>query len=177
MNDNKQILTTEGALYDIRTYYTKMLKSGIISTLLLGFFIFSLTLFASFHSIKMALILQLLFSPLHLIFWCVAITLPKYYKKRKRIVEGNFKIVSDKLIDRKRKVFRVKISDPHVLYFERYGIFSLLDQRYYSWSQRLSMNDDDLFMNSHIGDNFYLLIDENSSILYAYNSKLFDFKE
>ncbi len=85
-------------------------------------------------------------------------------------------IVIDRLIDMEVKQYnsRTRRGEFSYLYFARYGEYQIPKENY-TWSFSLSMDDEDVYSYSTIGDEFYLVLAPGTSnILLVYNTKIFD---
>lgn len=85
-------------------------------------------------------------------------------------------IVIDRLIDMEVKQYnsRTRRGEFSYLYFARYGEYQIPKENY-TWSFSLSMDDEDVYSYSTIGDEFYLVLAPcTSNILLVYNTKIFD---
>jgi hypothetical protein len=85
-------------------------------------------------------------------------------------------IVIDRLIDMEVKQYnsRTRRGEFSYLYFARYGEYQIPKENY-TWSFSLSMDDEDVYSYSAIGDEFYLVLAPGTSnILLVYNTKIFD---
>lgn len=84
-------------------------------------------------------------------------------------------IVIDQLIDMEVKQFnrKTKRGEFSYLYFARYGEY-VIPKENYTWSFSVSMDDEDVYSYSAIGDEFYLVLAPGTShILLVYNTKTF----
>ena len=85
-------------------------------------------------------------------------------------------IVIDRLIGMEVKQYnsRTRRGEFSYLYFARYGEYQIPKENY-TWSFSLSMDDEDVYSYSAIGDEFYLVLAPGTSnILLVYNTKIFD---
>ena len=85
-------------------------------------------------------------------------------------------IVIDRLIDMEVKQYnsRTRRGEFSYLHFARYGEYQIPKENY-TWSFSLSMDDEDVYSYSTIGDEFYLVLAPGTSnILLVYNTKIFD---
>lgn len=88
-------------------------------------------------------------------------------------------IVIDRLIDMEVKQYnsRTRQGEFSYLYFARYGEYQIPKENY-TWSFALSMDDEDVYSYSSIGDEFYLVLAPGTSrILLVYNTKTFQLQE
>ena len=181
MENNKEILTKENIVHDVKTVFINTAKICSIVSLALVIFILGMTFLANVvGGTKMVIALLLLFTPLFLWLYIYIGAIVWAFKDYWNVKTGKFTISTDKIIDRKKKSFkRFKIGspNPHTLIFESYGQHYIQECPQYTWSHKLSMSDTDVFNDSFLGDTFYLILNKNKKIISAYNTKYFELKQ
>lgn len=130
----------------------------------------------------------------------------KFSKALSYINKNEFDIITDKLTDSRRMISSTRLNEvlieelpdwrkrPYIsvfpkieaqfsrknyfykLCFEKHKEYYLPLGKLYNWSQINSMNDWQIFRSANIGDEFYLVV-ANGKVLYAYNTKHFEFKD
>lgn len=176
----KEILTIKNIQHDLR----RGIRLTIIGTAI--FFVFFLVLFGlelwgfrvdDLKNLSLREKLAVLFSfvlPLMLFAFVVSgiYAACKEYAWSKKPCD----IVIDRLIDMEVKQYnsRTRRGEFSYLYFARYGEYQIPKENY-TWSFSLSMDDEDVYSYSTIGDEFYLVLAPGTSnILLVYNTKIFD---
>ena len=83
-------------------------------------------------------------------------------------------ITTSKLVHIKDKVgeYGGRHSEPYILTFASNGEY-VVPEKSYVWSKMYPLSYDGFYNYSHIGDEFYLVVDKRGKILCAYNTKLF----
>lgn len=104
--------------------------------------------------------------------------------KLKDILKHRICVVKDTLIGMEEKDDtgrNNRVRKIYHLHFSGYGEFVTADrEEHYEWSTVLGpMSGKGVYLTSHCGDEFYLVISEPNTgkILRVYNTNLFDFKE
>lgn len=100
----------------------------------------------------------------------------------RNIKNGNFTVITDKLVDEKQNEPRTEMTfhkGRYVSYLE-FGCNDRweLEGSYYTWSKLYRMSDSGICNTSLVGDEFYLVLyNKNNKILMAYNSRFFDYQK
>lgn len=104
------------------------------------------------------------------------------YRLKRDIKNGNFTVITDKLVDEKQNEPRTEMTfykGRYVSYLE-FGCNDRweLEGSYYTWSKLYRMSDSGICNTSLVGDEFYLVLyNKNNKILMAYNSRFFDYQK
>ena len=176
----KEILTIKNIQHDLR----RGIRLTIIGTAI--FFVFFLVLFGlelwgfrvdDLKNLSLREKLTVLF-PFVLPLMLFAIVVSGIYAACKEYAWSKkpCDIVIDRLIDMEVKQYnsRTRRGEFSYLYFARYGEYQIPKENY-TWSFSLSMDDEDVYSYSTIGDEFYLVLAPGTSnILLVYNTKIFD---
>ena len=176
----KEILTIKNIQHDLR----RGIRLTIIGTAI--FFVFFLVLFGlelwgfrvdDLKNLSLREKLAVLF-PFVLPLMLFAIVVSGIYAVCKEYAWSKkpCDIVIDRLIDMEVKQYnsRTRRGEFSYLYFARYGEYQIPKENY-TWSFSLSMDDEDVYSYSTIGDEFYLVLAPGTSnILLVYNTKIFD---
>ncbi len=125
--------------------------------------------------------------------WYYIKNIIELFKNRKAVLNGDFKVVTEKVVnvfskERHKKflifgmlinpvlVFFIIEPKPHRLIFSGFGEYKVLDGQYYTFSDIYEMNDYGVFNRAAVGDTHYLVVCDKNIAL-AYNTKMFDYKE
>ncbi len=108
-----------------------------------------------------------------------------YVKQYLRMKRGNFRIVTDCVVDMANPEFYGYNGDRKVtlfsgrdgLVFSRFGEFVPASSKRHQWSQKFNLNRNGELMYAHIGDEFYIVTTDEKTILEAYNKRLFALDE
>lgn len=106
-----------------------------------------------------------------------------YYKCYQDIEQGRFYVVTDELIGKEegesyRGVpFLWAFSKAAKLEFYAYGAFFPISDNTSHSSDRFAVSDEDNYICSSVGDTFFLVINKKGKILFAYNTKTFEYHE
>ncbi len=93
------------------------------------------------------------------------------------IQSGDFRIVEDKLVRARQKVYCPKVDGwRDLLEFENYGDFFLHSHNYYQWTSLYQTNARGVFDSSRAWDTFYLVI-YHDKVVMVYNTKMFELSE
>lgn len=104
----------------------------------------------------------------------------KEYREYLLISKGEYRLVEDQLIGKEAPSPRLTLvasSVPYIFYFKSYGEYSFLGGQYYTFSKSYTMNDFSLYRSADESDAFFLLLNKNNQILFAYNKKFFNIEE
>jgi len=180
----KEVLTHERILedYEIKLSSTRRvaISNSIISlfALIVSVFLFIVVLEETFH----LLLLLAICGIAYLNYLCVA-SLVKRNKSHQDIKNCQYRIVTDKLINKQEREsypatsFFMYFSKAAKLEFYAYGAFYPISDNTSHSSDRFVVSDEDNFISSSVGDTFLLIINQKQKVLLVYNTKVFDYNE
>lgn len=92
---------------------------------------------------------------------------------------GNFKITSDYVVEKKQKIYGSRISNPkpYRLIFANNGTYNIPYGENYCWSSSFAISDKTLYERTNINDDFYIISIRKQKNIISYNKKHFEFKE
>ncbi len=99
------------------------------------------------------------------------------YRTRQSVDCGNFQVVTDRVVRTEERY------DPHrhkrcwYLHFASFGKYEIMGGTHYDWSERYAMTDEGIYNTAIEGDTFYIVTDNNKTILQVYNTKFFEYTE
>ena len=99
--------------------------------------------------------------------------------KLHKVFDNTDCIVKDKMVSKEiRRYMRIRNRGYFRLHFSSYGTYMIPDESY-SWSSMFSMLHKKVYESSNYGDEFYLVLlkQHKGEILFAYNTKMFEFEE
>lgn len=99
--------------------------------------------------------------------------------KLKKVFHNTDCIFKDKMVSKeKRRYNRIRDRGYYRLHFSCYGTYMIPDESY-SWSTMFSMLHKKVYESSDYGDEFYLVLSKQhkGEILFAYNTKMFEFEQ
>ena len=124
-------------------------------------------------------IYKVLFGCLAVIVFCLVAKRVLVCINQYRALHNTVCIVKDKLVgmEEKEHLSRRTYYKTLHLYFSRYGDYTIPDDNY-KWSTYFSMSNKGVYEYSSNGDEFYLVLSKPhiGKILYAYNTKMFEFE-
>lgn len=179
----REILTKEKILYDFKAHFVSTLKFCAVALLFCGFLsALTLIIFTFFKSTIQTIIIRLLLISPYLFICYITISIGiEAVREYRLIIKGEFEIVTDTVIDTIKKKryhgYKAASSKANTIFFSSYGSYVITDERNYTWSRRLTMNDDDLLSFTCVGDEFYLVVDKNKKILLVYNLNMFKMQQ
>lgn len=165
---------------NIKTDYKTILKARIKTTVISLAYTLPLLALSIVWFINVASNNKILVLPFVCLFLlCFYATLYLFAKDliySKIISNKKFKIAISKLNNGKTQTFNPAsgIHKPHILTFEKYGIYTIPQCVNYSSSRNFQMNDIEVFNTSKKDDEFYIVLSNNNKPILAYNTKFFE---
>lgn len=182
----KEILTREIIIKDLKKEYSKNIKSFVIGLVIFAVFtlIMESVIYAMASKDKAPALMIIL-----TVLFCITFLLFVGYIIWQKLLIKNIKlqITTDKLVQITESDYRVypffrhsrlhinASHTPYYLYFSEYGKFAIPLQNY-NWSKAFACTDKGVYYTSKIGDEFYLAI-SGGKIVRVYNKRLFQLKE
>lgn len=188
--------TKQNIIKDYEIIFKKNILSYFIKlTAFLLYYIFVAWIFSLapfFIAVEIVSVVALVASGAYII-WYYVKNIIELFKNRNAVLKGDFKVVTEKVInsfskERHRKllflglllnpvlVFFIIEPKPYRLVFSGFGEYKVLDGQYYTFSDVYEMNDYGVFNRAATGDSHYLVVC-GKNIALAYNTKMFDYKE
>ena len=127
------------------------------------------------------------------ILWYYIKNIIELYKNRKAILNGDYRVTTEKVVNTFKKERRLKFlflglflnpvlvfvfiePIPYRLLFGGLGEYKILNGQYYGSSQIYEMNEQGVFNRASAGDEHYLVLC-GENIALVYNRKMFEYKE
>ena len=172
MEKRKEIITKEIFVAEKRKLFTKsMLQLSLFLLPLFSVGFLVCALYSPYPWIVFG-ILETIFLSILIVFGYIP-----QIKNWSRIKTNNFFVKQDILLSSTegRKATRHNPGKPYTLRFSKYGKYNIPPLNY-TWSKEFKATDEDVYNRACNGDTFILFI-TGKTILEAYNTKAFEYKE
>lgn len=185
--ERKDILTKERIAEDLKSESSPWsLIPLALLTLATGALLFwSISVIVSYGEFEIADMLVIILTAAYFVFsvGIVVYVVARIVSWKQIATRFDFHVIEDTLVAAEDSLDSMDSHDlnrhgySYYLYFDGFGKYHLMNTTYYRWSQSYAMGIRGMMTYATPGDTYYIVTRDHKTILYVYNTKLFEYKE